>query len=261
MSRNYNNNNKPKPKPFCKVCADAGKSDTAHFVRLNPDPNSQVICPTLLALECRYCYRNGHTVKYCPVLKQNEKDRLRQDRQQRHVIAPVVAKPATIQNNNAFAILQNESDDDDEQTWTQPPVEHFPSLSAVAPSLKEAQTQNNSWASMAASVAHIPQPKPKPIVAQQQQQQQQQPQDSDDDNDDEQIRNEYGEQLYAKIVRYHPKDAGKIVGMLLELEIEQLDEINRDNDKLNFNVAEALKILLACVTNNTVDAYYEEDNW
>ena len=95
MSRQFNTNNKNvnnknvnnnvnSRKPFCKVCADAGKTDTAHFPRKTPDPNSEVVCPTLLSLECRYCFKNGHTIKYCVVLKDRknfeEQERREHDR-------------------------------------------------------------------------------------------------------------------------------------------------------------------------------------
>lgn len=106
------NNNNAAVKPFCKVCFDAGKNDTAHFVRKTPDPKSPVVCPTLLALQCRYCDQNGHTVKYCAVLKKNNKDKARADSHMRriHVDAPVVeSKP---KNNNLFALLQEDDDDD-----------------------------------------------------------------------------------------------------------------------------------------------------
>ena len=71
MSRNNTNN--ASVTKFCKVCQDAGKSEEvyrSHFTRETREPNSKVTCPTLLALECRYCYKNGHTVKYCPTLKE-----------------------------------------------------------------------------------------------------------------------------------------------------------------------------------------------
>jgi hypothetical protein len=63
------------PKPFCKVCQDAGKSEseyTNHFVRSEPGPNGKVVCPTLLAQECRYCFQQGHTAGYCPVIATNK---------------------------------------------------------------------------------------------------------------------------------------------------------------------------------------------
>jgi hypothetical protein len=61
---------------FCKICLDSGKSETiykSHFIRETKDPNSRIVCPTLLSLECRYCFKKGHTVKYCSVLLNKKK--------------------------------------------------------------------------------------------------------------------------------------------------------------------------------------------
>jgi len=113
-SQSKNNNN---VKPFCKVCFDAGKTDTAHFVRKTPDPKSPVVCPTLLALQCRYCDLAGHTVKYCAVLKKNNKQKARADSQLRRVHVDAPLTPSKPKNNNLFAILDLDSDheDNDEQ--------------------------------------------------------------------------------------------------------------------------------------------------
>ena len=65
---------------FCKVCFQAGKDESvykSHFVRASPAMNALVVCPTLLSTECKYCHKAGHTVKYCAVLKNNEKMRRR----------------------------------------------------------------------------------------------------------------------------------------------------------------------------------------
>jgi hypothetical protein len=67
----YNNKNNKK---FCKVCQDAGKPEslfTSHFPRETNDRNSRVVCPTLLAQECRNCGKRGHTIKYCTVNMNN----------------------------------------------------------------------------------------------------------------------------------------------------------------------------------------------
>jgi hypothetical protein len=89
-------------KPFCKVCADVGKTDTAHYVRLTPDPKSPVVCPTLLALECRNCFNLGHTVKYCALAKKNNKTTFQN-------------KPPT---NSKFAtLLEDEEKDNNINTW------------------------------------------------------------------------------------------------------------------------------------------------
>lgn len=79
----YNNRKQSVAKKFCKVCQDAGKSEseyTSHFVRDSPGPNGKVICPTLLSQNCRGCGINGHTYKYCPLIKQNMKEDRREQR-------------------------------------------------------------------------------------------------------------------------------------------------------------------------------------
>jgi hypothetical protein len=86
MSYNNNNNNRKfnntsgsqRPvvyKSFCKVCQDAGKPEslyTNHNVRQSQDKNSPVTCPTLLAQECRNCFKKGHSSKYCPQQQQGQ---------------------------------------------------------------------------------------------------------------------------------------------------------------------------------------------
>ena len=71
-------------KPYCKVCQDAGKPEsiyTSHWVKSLPDKNGQTktICPTLLDTECRYCFKLGHTTKFCPVLEKANKKRTKND--------------------------------------------------------------------------------------------------------------------------------------------------------------------------------------
>jgi hypothetical protein len=85
MSRNNNNKNSTKTdvKKYCKVCHDAGKSETeylSHFIRESREPNSKIVCPTLLSLECRYCSNKGHTIKYCKILEKNKNMSSRQER-------------------------------------------------------------------------------------------------------------------------------------------------------------------------------------
>jgi hypothetical protein len=63
-----------KSNKFCTVCKNAGLSEkeyTNHFVRDVPGPHGKVVCPTLLKLECSYCFKTGHTKseKYCPAFR------------------------------------------------------------------------------------------------------------------------------------------------------------------------------------------------
>jgi len=128
MSRNQSNRRGPnssEKKPFCKVCCDAGKSEkeyTSHFVK---DRDGKVTCPTLLGQECRYCFRAGHTVKFCPVLKEREQEKekyakkcARADRE-RVVLEMVQAETRSLLKEKAplcggaFAALAADSDSDE----------------------------------------------------------------------------------------------------------------------------------------------------
>jgi hypothetical protein len=166
MSRNFKNNSSVKPvQKFCKVCQDAGKSESeyrSHFTRETRDPNSKVTCPTLLALECRYCYKNGHTVKYCPVLKDNEKQQKREQYSDNRIetsakVAPKVNKAPT----NVFACLDSDSDEEEQKvskkSVTKVEVkEDFPML--CAPSSRIPLVTSN-YASALTAVAPAPVPK------------------------------------------------------------------------------------------------------
>ena len=107
----YNNSNNSKKlntpayKTFCKVCQDSGKTEkeyTNHNVR---DIKGKTVCPTLLAQECRNCYKKGHTVKYCSLLKAAPEKKPYQ--------APVkVQQP---KSKNVFMVFDDDSDSEKEQ--------------------------------------------------------------------------------------------------------------------------------------------------
>lgn len=57
--------------PSCKVCQDAGKPEnivSSHYVK---NLEGKIICPTLLSQNCKYCKKQGHTVRYCPDTNKN----------------------------------------------------------------------------------------------------------------------------------------------------------------------------------------------
>jgi hypothetical protein len=244
MNSNFKNNtNNNKPKPFCKVCADAGKTDTAHFVRSSPDPKSQVLCPTLLALECRYCSQTGHTVKYCALLKKNNKDKEREQRRVFNTTPSPTPTPTTQKNNNKFALL----DDDEEEQLNHTDLE----LNYTDTQINHNIT-TNSWANIASK-----QPLPRQTIATTQIQQQQQIQQTDyiDYID-------YGEILYAKIAPYHYGQAGMIVAMLLELQTSYLDTLIIDSDELALRVADSVDVLNSSVTHKQIQtSYYNDADW
>ena len=127
MNANRNSNFKNasnSKKPFCKVCHDAGKPEsvyTSHCVKTYniKTGKTDTTCPTLMALECRYCWKLGHTVKFCPVLEENKKmdverarDRARQQYQSQQKQAPVQAQNKP---KNAFASLAEEQEDEERE--------------------------------------------------------------------------------------------------------------------------------------------------
>jgi len=136
---------------YCKVCQDAGKPEAeykSHFTRQSKDPNSTVVCPTLLALECRYCFKSGHTVKYCPTLKQKStpiKSSKPTEIKPQHKGKPI--------NTNSFAYLQWDTDEEDDEKpvtitntngnkneKTTVEEEAYPSLTYFRPSYKSTPT-------------------------------------------------------------------------------------------------------------------------
>lgn len=163
MSRNVKNVKNSAPiQKYCKVCQDAGKSESeyrSHFTRETRDPNSRVVCPTLLALECRYCFKKGHTVKYCAVLK--EKDRVPAPARTQ---APKKAdeKPkGKSTNHNVFAVLDSDSEEEEVVTPKVAEVkEEFPALPTS--SLTRTQSVSTNYA---AALSRPAQPKPVAVVA------------------------------------------------------------------------------------------------
>lgn len=113
----------------CKVCFDAGKPASvynSHFVKSTD--RKRVVCPTLLALKCRYCEGAGHTIKYCEMLKKKENNKKCYIKPVEERAAVVVVTKAAA--TNQFAAL--EFDDDDDQIQTVAEVVHGDIVSYAA---------------------------------------------------------------------------------------------------------------------------------
>jgi hypothetical protein len=173
MSRNVKSNSSAK-KPYCKVCHDAGKPEseyTNHWVKSLPDRTGKttVTCPTLLSNECRYCYKAGHTAKFCPVIEKNKKDQEKADRLAVRQVEE--AKKAKIEKSKqvkrGFAALQEDSSESEVENIKVSVlptivVEEFPALGAVSrpkmavhlPSVK--QEAKTGWADIAAKPKVVP---------------------------------------------------------------------------------------------------------
>ena len=123
-------------KPYCKVCHDAGKSETMYTSHTVKKYNVNIgqfetTCPTLMGLECRYCFKTGHTVKFCTILEQNKKiDTQRKKDMSRLPLIPVKKEEETKKKfNSKFASLEEDSSDDEEEVKVVVKVvDDFPTL-------------------------------------------------------------------------------------------------------------------------------------
>jgi Nanos RNA binding domain len=163
MNANRNNKNMKKaaPKPYCKVCHDAGKTEveyTSHWVKTKPGPDGVVVCPTLLAQECRYCHEMGHTPSCCKKLErdnkarakeEHERERAKRTAQHEALHAKKKPVPQVAKCGGGFAALVESSDSDESPRAR--PVEEFPALCSAPRSLllDSAIPAAGSYASMA----------------------------------------------------------------------------------------------------------------
>ena len=155
-------------KPYCKVCHDAGKPEsmyTSHCVKTYNvrTGKTETTCPTLNALECRFCFTSGHTVKFCPVLEENKKmdinrarDHARQEYKKQEQQKQAEKQSTTRKPMNAYAALADDSDDEQEQVVVN--EVQAPSVSVEAANDFPALPKK-SYSSIAAT------PKPVPVVA------------------------------------------------------------------------------------------------
>lgn len=150
------NNNNRTVKKYCKICFDAGKPETEytnHYVRESKNTNGKfittVVCPTLLALNCRYCHQKGHTVKYCSEL-QNKKT-------QESITLPQITKKKALENEtkntqkqqkNMFSHLNSGSDSDSDS-------ENEDSIYKIMPINSNTEIRQPSYAAMVSKVAPI----------------------------------------------------------------------------------------------------------
>lgn len=132
-------------KPYCKVCYDLGKSEqeyTNHWVK---DFNGKTTCPTLLNTECRYCFKLGHTAKYCEVLVKNNKKKERINNSYYQELPK--KQPEQKKQANKYAVLIEDSNSEEEE---EAQIEEYPVLTSLrAMEVREPNT-NCCWAEIAA---------------------------------------------------------------------------------------------------------------
>jgi hypothetical protein len=152
-------------KPYCKVCHDAGKPESeysSHWVKSLPDKSgkSTITCPTLLSNECRYCFKTGHTAKFCPILEQNKKVQEKAERIARKEEAQKKVKVEKTKSVlSGFNALAEDSDSEGEEVKVHNTiVDEFPILGnthveVYIPTVK--QEAKFSWANAVSKPKHM----------------------------------------------------------------------------------------------------------
>ena len=237
MSKFINNSQK---KPFCKVCFDARKPEseyTSHYVRSQPDSNGKTIvtCPVLNATECRYCFKFGHTTKFCNVLEEKKKkdnrDKSVAIRAQKAAdraateVRVVASARSPLTYKGKFAGLEDIEEVVEKFVADEPNDALFPSLQKKTVQFVDEKPSSN-WAAIASKPAPKPVPKPAPKALATKSWADES--DSDDEqNDADQYlnkQNEYGENVYAQVSQYYSEEkAGRITAIILES--YDLDEV------------------------------------
>ena len=116
---------------FCKVCKDAGKTETEYTSHYVKDKSGKTTCPTLLNQACKYCKQTGHTVKFCKTLKLNEKNKKREEYfKKQHPEWQDELNMATRRLGSSFAAAFD-SDSEDESE------DEYPTLETVELDLKD----------------------------------------------------------------------------------------------------------------------------
>ena len=171
--KNNNSTINTNKKPFCKVCHDSGKSEkeyTSHFVKTL---QGQVICPTLLSIECRYCYKTGHTVSKCPTIKKNNYTQERNQSAEKKALENEKNKNEKNKNKNKnmFSALSLDEEDDEiinenenqnkyeNENKNKNEKEEFPTLTALTKPINSINTTTNKMLDYKSMLM-----KPKPIT-------------------------------------------------------------------------------------------------
>jgi len=166
-----NNKTAPQTKSvtrYCKFCKDAGKSEaiyTSHYLRENRDPNSRIVCPALLEIECKFCFKRGHTINHCAKYT---------SRGTNVTYAPVKKQdPRKEVKKNMFDLLDDDvSDNDNDNNDMNSCSTDFPSLSSCGDcdtvssysSSKSASTSSSNGKLSYSQILSIPIPQKTEVI-------------------------------------------------------------------------------------------------
>ena len=95
---------------FCKICYDAGKSESIYGSHNVRDRYGNTTCPYLLTLRCRRCDKLGHTQSHCTATIKTTQASVSRDYKK-----PEKKHPATSATLPKLSTFSKFYDDDDEE--------------------------------------------------------------------------------------------------------------------------------------------------
>jgi hypothetical protein len=200
--------------PFCGHCKNIGKQYNTHFTRKTPSQTSELVCPELLKKVCTDCKGRNHTFDKCPrpVSKVASKVAPNQAPSPASV-ASTVAVPAykaalqTPKSKVASSVASNVAVPAYNYEDSYQYYSNYEEFSR-SPTLNNASTSANAK---------------EPVI--------------------QKTLYEYCEQLYELIAEHYPYRAGKITGMFLELDMDEILELIHNPASLQERLNEANEIL------------------
>lgn len=105
---------------FCSICKAQNKSVSEYTSHNVIGRGGVILCNTLLGLTCGYCKEKGHTPKYCPVAKRNNKEREMREKERNKP----VAKPVKVKKTKKATLWVD--DGEEEEPVEEKPVEEKP---------------------------------------------------------------------------------------------------------------------------------------
>ena len=137
-------------KPYCKICNDAGKSESEYNSHWVKDLNGKTTCPVLLNTECRYCFKLGHTAKFCDLLtKKNKKMEQKIEAKKPAIKEEKNVRKSYTTGTNVFSSLYNDDSDIEEEVSNI--ITEYPSLGKQMESdEKMPREAKTCWAAIAA---------------------------------------------------------------------------------------------------------------
>ena len=202
--------------PFCGHCKNIGKQYNTHFTRKTPNQTSELVCPELLKKVCTDCKDRNHTFDKCP----------RPAAKVTSNVASKVASVASVAVPAYKAALQTPKSNVQASSVAVPAYNYEDSYQYYCnyEEFSRSESLNNAKVNAYAKAnANANANAKEPIV--------------------QQTLTEYGEQLYVLIVKKYPYRAGKITGMFLELDVEEIVELIQNPASLEESVNEANEIL------------------